>query len=125
MTSSGRQPVPPPGLSWAQAVRLNLKRIYGSLGQLSPLHLWLLARGIPILLFSLLVYLFGACAVGWWSSYDLLLGIKSPSEFGFPVIPTVVSLFGWILVPALIGGLAGFLVERGITSHRSKSFDET
>lgn len=56
--------------------------------------------------------------VGWTVAYNVLIGITSPADTQFPLYSWLLSLTGWLLVPAVIGGTTGYLVNREIDKRR-------
>ena len=68
-------------------------------------------------------------ALWWWTShrsssgtaYELLIGIRSPFEAaletGAPGV--LLSVVGFLLVPAFIGGVAAIWLERGVTRRKA------
>jgi Family of unknown function (DUF6313) len=59
--------------------------------------------------------------IGWSAAYEVMIGIKSPAEVAAPVLSWAVSLVGWLMIPAFVGGTAGYLVTRQIEARRTRS----
>ncbi|MGN9844177.1 DUF6313 family protein [Nonomuraea sp. H19] len=68
---------------------------------------WLLIAVVALFLISGLV-------IGWVEAYEILVGIRSPSNAKYSVLAWVLSVVGWIIVPALIGAVVGYLWVRKV-----------
>ncbi|MGW4676267.1 DUF6313 family protein [Streptomyces sp. NPDC004324] len=66
----------------------------------------------------ILLYAMGAGLLGWQAAYEVLVGLSSPSETRHPTYAYVLCLAGWLLVPAFIGAIAGYLVTEQIDARR-------
>ncbi|MEU1915601.1 DUF6313 family protein [Streptomyces massasporeus] len=64
-------------------------------------------------------YVGSVLAVGGTKSWELLSGLTSPHGMKWPLFTWSLSVFGWVLIPALIGILAGYLVSAQIDKRRS------
>jgi hypothetical protein len=82
-----------------------------------PWH-WLLTRFAWWGLFFAALYAGGGLLLGWSTAYEVLVGITSPADAPRPLYGWVLSLAGWLLVPAFIGGVTGYLVNRQIDRRR-------
>ncbi|MER6557446.1 DUF6313 family protein [Streptomyces sp. NPDC001027] len=71
------------------------------------------------LLCFMVVYVLGGVLLGWRAAYEVLVGLKPPAEAAVPVFGYVLSLAGWLIVPAFIGATAGYLVTRKIEGRRT------
>ncbi|MEU3045900.1 DUF6313 family protein [Streptomyces sp. NPDC006984] len=67
---------------------------------------------LPVLLIFGVVFLACGAISGWCDSYDVLVGITSPTEISTPFAPWLLSLGSWLVVPAIIGGAVGHAVTR-------------
>jgi hypothetical protein len=56
--------------------------------------------------------------VGWTVAYNVLIGVTSPADTSFPFYSWLLSLAGWLVVPAIVGGATGYLVNREIDKQR-------
>jgi WD40 repeat protein len=63
-------------------------------------------------------------AIGWRRAYDVSIGITSPAGSRVLVLAWFLSVAGWLLVPAVVGGIAGYVVSDAITSRRTGSAGE-
>ncbi|GGW51978.1 hypothetical protein GCM10010503_31160 [Streptomyces lucensis JCM 4490] len=96
--------LPPRGQSMAVWIR----RTFRSRKALSGVTQWFIDWGIPIFLVIGFVWVFGAgrSEKGWSGIYRVFTLIDRPvhvSSWG-------ASILGWLLVPALIGGVAGHVI---------------
>lgn len=92
---------------------------FRSLSRLNRAQYWLLTRAVRWLAGFGTLYVLGALVLGWGTAYEVMIGITSPSDTSHPAVSVVLSLMGWLLVPAFVGGAAGYLVSREIDSRRS------
>ncbi|MFD4624967.1 DUF6313 family protein [Streptomyces sp. NPDC058475] len=111
---------PPPAPTRTESIR----RWWRSRGQLPKLLYWIGRRGLPLLAVLIALEVLSGVAIGWWKTYELTLGITSPGATPAPWIALPVSMVGWLLVPAVVGGLAGYVVSTQIDSHRRQSAAE-
>ncbi|MEU5864436.1 MULTISPECIES: DUF6313 family protein [unclassified Nonomuraea] len=113
--------VPPPP---RERIRHRLRRWWLSLGAHHGVRYWMWTRGLPIMV--AVGALFGAngLVIGWRTAYDVTLGITSPADTALPVLAWFLSIVGWLLVPAAVGGVAGFMVSHAITSRRTRPAEE-
>jgi len=65
-----------------------------------------------------LLYVLGAALLGWRAACEVLVGLSAPGETRHPTYAYVLCLAGWLLVPALIGAVAGYLVTGQIDARR-------
>jgi hypothetical protein len=86
---------------------------------------WFIIFGAPSSVVLLAVILSSGLANGWWQTYELVVGIASPKTSAAPFLALTASILGWLFVPATIGALAGFFVERQITSYRDQTIQQT
>jgi len=97
--------------------RLSQERHHG-------LRYWAQTRGLPLLLAYVALFVANGFAIGWRRAYDVSIGITSPAGSRVPVLAWFLSVAGWLLVPAVVGGVAGYVVSDGITSRRTRSAEE-
>ncbi|MEU4213119.1 DUF6313 family protein [Streptomyces sp. NPDC026206] len=103
--------IPPP----EQALRVRLRRTFRSRRGLTGLAQWFVDIGIPLLLAFAAFYIVSGIYEGWRVSYKVLLGMEEPPAKGIPLLPWTVSLVGWLLAPAMVGGLAGHIIAARIS----------
>ncbi|MER5624281.1 DUF6313 family protein [Streptosporangium sp. NPDC002544] len=108
---------PPPQMP----LRARCRRRLRSLAALSKTRYWLLTRAIWLALAFFLIFAIDAVLIGWSTAYEVMIGIKSPAEVSAPVVSWAVSLIGWLMIPAFVGGTAGYLVTRQIDARRTQS----
>jgi len=94
------------------------------LARFNRVHYWLITQASWWIAAVAGVYLAGAAILGWNAAFEVLTGITAPQATKTPAIAYVLSLFGWLLVPALVGAAAGYLVTRQIDSRRSRSIED-
>ncbi|MEU5324120.1 DUF6313 family protein [Streptomyces sp. NPDC021056] len=90
-----------------------------SLSRLNRAQYWLLTRAVRWCAGFGALYGLGGFVLGWGTAYEVMIGIKSPRDTPHPGLSVVLSLTGWLLVPAFVGGAAGYLVSREIDRRRS------
>ncbi|MEU6668368.1 DUF6313 family protein [Streptomyces sp. NPDC046727] len=105
---------PPPPDTWRERCR-DWRRSVSRLNR--PQH-WLLTRFLRWGSCFLALYVGGGLLLGWTTAYNVLLGITSPADTEFPWYGVPLSLTGWLLVPAVVGGASGYLVNRQIERRR-------
>ncbi|MDN3354199.1 DUF6313 family protein [Actinomadura sp. DC4] len=111
---------PPPREPYRHSLRrwrLSLERYHG-------LRYWALTRGLPLLMTYVGLFVASGFAIGWRRAYDVSIGITSPAGSRVPVLAWFLSVAGWLLVPAVVGGIAGYVVSDAITSRRTGSAEE-
>ncbi|MEU6721600.1 DUF6313 family protein [Nonomuraea sp. NPDC046802] len=114
MTPAGSEP---PRASLAARCR----RYVRSLAALSKTQYWLLTRALWVVLACLAVFVVDGVLIGWSTAYEVLIGIKSPADAGSAPVTWLVSLVGWLAIPAFVGGTVGYLVTRQIEARRRRS----
>jgi uncharacterized protein DUF6313 len=110
---------PPPEPWWAR-----LRRWKRNAASLDKHHYWLLTTGSWFLAAFIGVYALGGLLIGWARAYEVLIGITSPAKLPYPVLSWTVSIVGWMIVPAFIGGTVGYLLGRQIDTHRSRDLKD-
>ncbi|MFG1711036.1 DUF6313 family protein [Nonomuraea sp. M3C6] len=110
--------VPPP--SKGSLVARGRRRLRSLAGLNRPRY-WLVTRAVWVLLAVAILFALDGCLIGWSVAYEVLIGIKSPAEVGYAPVSWAVSLVGWLIVPAFVGGLVGYLVTRQIDARRTES----
>ncbi|MQY07300.1 DUF6313 family protein [Actinomadura macrotermitis] len=116
----GTDLVPPPREPLRHAVRRRLR----SVGRHNGLRHWLSTRGIPVLLGYAALFTGNGFLIGWRRAYDVSIGITSPADTSAPVPAWFLSVAGWLLVPGIVGAVAGYAVSNAITSRRTRPLDE-
>ncbi|MER6961908.1 MULTISPECIES: DUF6313 family protein [unclassified Streptomyces] len=64
------------------------------------------------------LYLVGGAVLGWRAAYEVLVGLTAPGQTRHAVYAYVLCLVGWLVVPAFIGGTAGYLLSQQIDARR-------
>lgn len=109
----------PPNRPWFGRVGGRLYTWYRSYTQLSDVALWSMTSGVFVgLLTLLLTVVLGATQHDPWFGFEVLVQLASPRGAHTPWLALLVSLWGWLLAPAVVGAAAGVVVERRITRHR-------
>jgi len=66
--------------------------------------------------------------LGWPRTYELLAGLEAPANEADSVAVSAaawtISILGWLIVPALVGGVAGYVVTAEVSAFRSLSLDD-
>lgn len=70
------------------------------------------------------LYLLSGFLTGWGDAYEVLAGIDSPADADHQWVAWPLALMGWAAIPALIGGLAGYLITVQIQNHQSRELAE-
>ncbi|WP_371101684.1 DUF6313 family protein [Streptomyces sp. PU_AKi4] len=110
------QPAPQvPRNTWQETLRDRVR----SLSRFGRTQYWVIKHASLWLLGFMVVYVLGGVLLGWRAAYEVLVGLKPPAEAAFPVFGYVLSLAGWLIVPAFIGATAGYLVTRKIEGRRT------
>ncbi len=110
----------PPKVTWLEQAR-DLRR---SLARLNRPHYWLVTRAPAWLVGFGLLYVLGGVTLGWRTAYEVLVGLAAPGDTPVPAYAYVLGLLGWFLVPAIIGGVAGYLVTHQIERRRTVDAEE-
>ncbi|MFG1825420.1 DUF6313 family protein [Microbispora bryophytorum] len=74
---------------------------------------------MPILTGFGALFVANGLTIGWRKAYDVSLAIISPADTTAPVLAWFLSITGWLLAPAAVGGVAGFMVSNAIDSRRT------
>ncbi|QEU90518.1 hypothetical protein CP970_05975 [Streptomyces kanamyceticus] len=85
---------------------------------------WLLTGAPWWLLAFVLLYTAGGAFLGWRAAYEVLVGLTAPGQTQHSAFAYVLSLSGWLLVPAIIGGAAGYFLGRQIDARRPLSEEQ-
>ncbi|MER5864755.1 DUF6313 family protein [Kitasatospora sp. NPDC002040] len=110
----------PPALAppATRSARARLRRALRSRKALSGLTQWVIDWGVPqVLVLGTGYVLVAVHRLGWSKTYNAATMMTPPDgRSAWPV-----SLVGWLLVPAIIGGLAGHVIATRITSVKAVS----
>ncbi|MGB8943012.1 MAG: DUF6313 family protein [Streptomyces sp.] len=105
----------PPKATWLEQTR----DMFRSLSRLNRPRYWLVARAPAWITMFCLLYILGGLLLGWRAAYEVLVGLQPPGDTKVPAYGYVLGMLGWLLVPAIIGGAAGYLVTRQIDRRRT------
>ncbi|MGW4641638.1 DUF6313 family protein [Sphaerisporangium sp. NPDC004334] len=97
------------------------RRLLRSLAGLNKTRYWLLTRAMWLVAAFAVVFVIDGWLIGWSRAYEVLIGIKSPAEVGAPLASWTVSIVGWLMIPAFVGGTVGYLLTRQIDARRTES----
>jgi hypothetical protein len=97
------------------------RRLLRSSAGLNKAHYWLLTRATWLIIAFVAVFVIDGCLIGWSRAYEVLIGIKAPAEVAAPLASWTVSIMGWLMIPAFVGGTVGYLVTRQIDARRTES----
>jgi hypothetical protein len=103
--------VPPPGGSVWRLIR----RVWRSRKALSGITQWFIDWGVPVAALLALVWVLAARAETPLDVYQAVTLIESPEQHWLWLL----SLVGWLLVPAIIGGVAGEVIATRIKNVKS------
>ncbi|UWE08594.1 DUF6313 family protein [Actinacidiphila bryophytorum] len=96
---------PPP-----QTLGARIRRVFRSRKALSGLTQWVVDWGIPMAVVVSVVYVFAVRSRGADAVYRTFTLIDAPDH----TLLWIASLTGWLLVPAIIGGIAGHVIAARI-----------
>jgi hypothetical protein len=119
--TSGRVNLPPPPREgrWDR-----LKRRWRSRGRHGGIRHWFLTAGLPLSLSLAILFALNGAVIGWTTSYEVMIGITSPSKTTLPVLAWFLSVAGWLVAPGVAGAVAGYIVSSSIDSRRSRPIGE-
>ena len=112
-------PPPPRRTTWQQ-----LRRRWLSLGRHRPLRYWLLARGLPVFTVLAVLYVLDGALNGWRAAYEVMVLIRSPVGAEVPLPAWLLSIAGWLLMPALAGAIAGYVISTAVGERRTRPIAE-
>lgn len=98
-------------------LRLRLRRTWRSRKALKGVTQWVIDYGLPIALGVAILYVYAARAKGASFVYQVFTLNEAPHH----ILLWIASLLGWLLVPAIIGGVAGHVIAARISSVKSIS----
>ncbi|MGW6890385.1 DUF6313 family protein [Streptomyces chartreusis] len=79
---------------------------------------WLVTRASWWLTGFVALYVVGGAVLGWRAASEVLVGLTAPGQTRNVVYAYVLCLAGWLVVPAVIGGAAGYLLSQQIDARR-------
>ncbi|WP_433890713.1 DUF6313 family protein [Streptomyces sp. CA-111067] len=100
-----------------EPVRAWVRRTFRSRRSLSGLSQWVIDAGIPVSFVIILTWAWAAHSIGggwhggWLGTYESFTLIENPSHLSTWISSTI----GWLIVPALIGGVAGHVIATRIS----------
>lgn len=104
---------PPP----EPTLREGLRRIFRSRKALSGVVQFIIDWGLLTVAVTLGLYVATWIADGWSVAYNALIG-NSPAAKDRTLFPWILSFAGWLVIPAVIGGFAGHLIDNRITGGK-------
>ncbi|MFE1444364.1 DUF6313 family protein [Streptomyces sp. NPDC058739] len=113
-----QQPIPPPP---KDTLAERIRDRYRSLSGWNRPAYWLAKRGLPWAALFAALYVACGLVLGWTITYEVLVGITSPAETSHRALAWVLSLVGWLITPAFVGGVVGYLVNRQVDRRRQDS----
>ncbi|MFD6294048.1 DUF6313 family protein [Streptomyces sp. NPDC060235] len=105
--------------TWQETLRDRMR----SLSRFGRTQYWVIKHASLWLLGFTVLYALGGVLLGWRAAYEVLVGLKPPADAAFPVFGYVLSLAGWLVVPAFVGATAGYLVTRKIEGRRTVTLE--
>ncbi len=110
--------VPPPILiAPPRQGAARIRRYYRSRTAFSGFMQWILEVGVPFAILGVTVFLFSVQFFGLLPSYTVLLGGDAPSHDSGRKTIWLVSIIGWLFVPAVVGGFAGHVISSRIEGY--------
>ncbi|MET8680794.1 DUF6313 family protein [Streptomyces sp. NPDC004647] len=100
-----------------------IRRWLRSRAALGKLSYWLL-RSMRWVLPFVLLFVADAWLIGWVDAWEVLVGRESAKDAPAPWLTWPLSILGWLIAPAFIGGITGYAVTQQIDKRRSKSAHE-
>ncbi|MEH0513415.1 DUF6313 family protein [Streptomyces sp. B21-079] len=82
---------------------------------------WLYFKSWKWIFAVFVAYMVTSWEIGFVNAWEILVGRVSAKSAAWPWASWPLSIFGWLLVPAFIGGVAGYVVTEQITSRRTDS----
>jgi len=107
-----------------ETLRAKARRWRRSLKAMPSFSKLLLSWGVPFAIILLALLLLNGFIIGWWNSFDVLTGTISPVNSRSPALALVLAITGWLLVPAVVGALAGYAVNRRISGWRDQKIED-
>ncbi|MFI6850488.1 DUF6313 family protein [Kitasatospora sp. NBC_00085] len=92
--------------------------------EMRNLTFWLMVIGLPIALVWIVVMIAASQYLGWGEAYNTMVGTASPVGSKEAAWAWLVSVGGWFLVPAFVGGIAGAMIASRMERRRSRSADQ-
>lgn len=96
------------------------------MGAYTGLRYWLLLYG-PILLAGFgALYIANGAIIGWKTTYDVAIGIKSPGDDDItaPTLAWFLSVAGWLAAPAVFGAVVGAVIASAVNGRRRRPIGE-
>jgi hypothetical protein len=85
---------------------------------------WLVRRGWIVPAVVGVWYVAAWAILGWSDAWDVLVGRATPRNGRYPWVEWPLSVLGWILVPAFIGAVTGYLLNADIEKRRHATEEE-
>ncbi|MDF3142151.1 MULTISPECIES: DUF6313 family protein [unclassified Streptomyces] len=85
---------------------------------------WLKYRSWKWISVVFVLYLVAGFGIGFIDAWEILVGRESAKDAAWPGVTWPLSILGWLLVPAFIGGVAGYIVTSQIESRRVRPIKE-
>ncbi|WP_420907409.1 DUF6313 family protein [Streptomyces scabichelini] len=95
-----------------------------SLSRFNRMHFWLITCGSWWLLGILALYLTGGFLMGWTDAYKILVGLTPPSDVPYSGYGYLLSVTGWLIIPAFVGATAGYMVTWQVNKRRSRDIED-
>ncbi|MFB7495446.1 DUF6313 family protein [Streptomyces sp. NPDC056161] len=117
-------PLPiPPDLKLAPTNRTlgrRLRRTWRSRKALKGVTQWIIDWGIPLIIGAAALYVYAASSTSPSHVYKAFTLIDPPDTLAL----WTASILGWLLVPAIIGGVAGHVIAQRISSAKAISTEK-
>jgi hypothetical protein len=91
---------------------------------LNNLPYWLWRRGkliiIPLVVWFCVMWWF----TGWSDAWDMLVGRATPRNAPYPFWNWPLSVAGWLVIPAFIGAIAGYVISSEVEGRRKSTMKD-
>lgn len=94
------------------------------LAHLNTLPHWLVQKGKWIVIPVALLYVCAWWLLGWSYAWDILVGRATPRNAPYPWCSWPLSVAGWMVVPAFIGAISGYMVTAQAGKRRDKTIND-
>ncbi|MFF3073440.1 DUF6313 family protein [Kitasatospora sp. NPDC057904] len=78
---------------------------------------WLLFKSWKWILIVLIPFMISGFVIGFGDAWEILVGRSSARNAGWPAVTWPLSVLGWLVVPAFIAGVVGYIVSRQISDR--------
>ncbi|WP_141754371.1 DUF6313 family protein [Streptomyces agglomeratus] len=109
-------PPPPPDETWKERLQFWWEINKASTNKL---RYWLFFRAWWVILIIAGLYLANGFLIGFGDTWEILVSPSSEKE-EYPALAWPLSVVGWLIVPALVGGISGYVVTQQTDRRRAR-----